>query len=436
MNKLNKELDKMKKEIDDIEVPDELESLLRSSLDGVKVKKRLFNYKSIIVAAALAIFFIGYNADAISYYGKRMIGYESIMSGTLKDLNELGSGQTIDKSYTFKDGTQVTLDGIMLDDNSIVVFYTAYNNGGYPKNNYMGVSVDLRSGGRVYSGGGQGELSQDGNSEKWVLSYDPPKFSEKNMTLAVYNDNNQEWGEIEFKLDRNKALGKSIKLSIDKNIEVADKTIRINDLIASPITTVVDGTFQNIFELGIDVLNKDRIYFNEIDLELLADGDKIEWQSGGSSTNLKGSYFHSSFDALPKDTKKVELVLKSLNITQDIDEKVDLDDETFPKTIEVLGRVITINSVDEDNGNTYINITSEEDVYLTSLFLNIDGEDIRNEKTTDEIFDKIIETSEGKKVLRTRTVEFQGIGKEIELNIKKMSYNKDFDEIVYSYKIN
>ena len=433
MNNIDKELEKSKKQMDNIEVPDELEAMLRSSLDGVKAKKRRFNYKSIIVAAALAVFFIGYNADAISYYGKQMIGYESIMTGTLKDLNELGSGQSIDKSYTFEDGTRVTLDGIMLDDNNLVTFFTVYDNEGYSKDDYASINVSLEGRRTSYSGGGQGEISEDDKTVNWVMSYDPPKFFEKKMILAVYND--EELGEIEFKLDRNKALGKSLKLSIDKNIEVAGRTIKINDLIASPITTVVDGTFQNIFQLGIDALNKDRIYFDEIELELLADGTKVDWQSGGSSTNLKGSYFHSSFDALPKDTKSIELVIKSLNITEDIDSKVDLKSEIFPKTIDILGRDITINSVDEDNGNTYINITSEEDIYLASLFLNIDGKDIRNEKTVDETFDKIIETSEGKKILRNRTVEFQGTGKEIELKIKKISYTKDFDEIVYSYRI-
>ena len=435
MNNMEKELNKRKNEIDNLEVPDELESMLRISLDGVKAKKRRFNYKSIIIAAAIAIFFIGYNADAIQYYGKKLIGYESVMNGTLSQLNELGIGQTINKTYTFQDGTRVTLDGIMLDDNNIVTFYTIDNKKDPTIPELRDINVTLESLLSNFSGGGQGQLSDDGQSIKWVTSYNPPKFFEKNMKLSLYNNNLQEHGEIEFKLDRSKAVGKSLKFPIDKSIKIHNRDMKFNSLIVSPITTLVEGSFQNIFELGLDTLNKERIYFNEVELELLANGKQIDMQSGGMSTNLKGSYFHSSFDALPEDTKEVELILKSLNITEDIDKKLDLNSESFPKTIDVLGRDIGINKVYEDKGNTYVSITSEQDIILTSLLLNIDGKDIRNTRTIDEAFDKIVETSEGKHILRTRTVEFIGTGKSLELKIKQVTSKKDYDKTIYNHKV-
>nr|WP_300003400.1 DUF4179 domain-containing protein [Tissierella sp.] len=435
MKNIDKELEKAKIELDNLEVPDELEARLKMSLDGVKTKKRRSNHKGLILAAALALFFIGYNADAISYYGKKIIDYESVMTGTLKDLNELGSGQTIDKSYTFKDGIRVTLDGIMLDDNNIVAFYTIDNKKAPGNPSPRDISVSLESLASNYSGGGEGQLSDDGREMKWVASYNAPKFFEKTIKLSLYNPALESYGEIDFKLDRNQAIGQSIKFPIDKTIKLDDRAIEFHSLIASPISTLVKGSFQSIFDLALDSLKEERIYFDEIELQLLADGKEIAWQSGGSSTNLKGSYFHKSFDTLPEGTKELELVLKSLIVTEDIDEKVDLNDGTFPKTIDVLGRHITINKVYEDKGNTYINITSEEDVFLTSLFLNIDGKDIRNERTLDETFDKIVEAEEGKKILRSRTVEFKARGEDLELKIKKINYNKEFNQTIYSSKI-
>lgn len=435
MNNIDKELEDMKENLKNIEVPDELESTLRQGLNSASNKRKRFNYKAIIAASAIVIFFIGYNADAISYYGKRLIGYESVMNFTLNQLNELGSGQAINKSYTFKDGIKVTLDGVMLDDNNIVTFYTIYNENHSLNDNHRNIHVSLESLLSNYSGGGEGRLSDDGQKMTWVSSYTAPHFFEKNMKLSLYNNETEEYGEIKFKLDRSKAVGKSLKLPLNKTVKFNDQKIHFNDLIASPITTVVDGKFQDIFELGKDALNGDRIYFNDIELELLADGDKISLQSGGMSTNLKGSYFHKSFDTLPKYTKEVELVLKSLAISENVDEKVDLNNQTFPKTIDVLDRDITINKIYEKDGNTYVNITTEEDVYLTSLFLNIDGKDIRNERTIDETFDKIVEKDGVKKLLRSRTVEFIGSGKKLELKIKKISYNKEFDETIYSNKI-
>lgn len=42
--------------------------------------------------------------DTLAFYGKKLIGYESVMNGTLKELNQLGKGQIIGKSHTFSRG--------------------------------------------------------------------------------------------------------------------------------------------------------------------------------------------------------------------------------------------------------------------------------------------------------------------------------------------
>ena len=96
MNNVEKELNKKREELDNIEIPDELESRLRQVLDTIPIKRKSLNYKTLIATVAIVILFIGYNVDAISYYGKKLIGYDHVMNSTLKELNKLGKGQVID----------------------------------------------------------------------------------------------------------------------------------------------------------------------------------------------------------------------------------------------------------------------------------------------------------------------------------------------------
>lgn len=69
--------------------------------------------------------------DTFAYYGKRLLGFDEVMTDTLKNLNKIGKGQIIDNSYTFNNGVNVTLNGIMMDDNQLLAFYTIKSPKGY-----------------------------------------------------------------------------------------------------------------------------------------------------------------------------------------------------------------------------------------------------------------------------------------------------------------
>lgn len=443
MNNVEAKLDDMKNKVDNIQVPHELESNLRQSLDRVPNKKKGFNYRNMILAATIAIFFIGYNVDALAYYGKKIIGYDIVMNGTLKDLNRLEKGQTIDKSYEFKNGSKLTLDGIMLDSNNLVMFYTVFDPLGNVEEIYNDLGIfSLEGLISSYSGGGHGITSDDGKTMRWVYNYDSPKFFEKNMKFIFTSRSTGEEGKIEFKLDRNQAMTESLKLAINKKIEISDRKIKIDSLVASPITTVIKGQLQNLIQLGLDKINGERIYFESIDLMLIADGRILDKQSSGISSNIKGSSFDLTFDALPEDTKEIEIKLISFGVSEDVKEKIVLDKGTMNKTINILGQDIIINKAYEKDGNTYVNITTEENVYLTSLYLNISGKEpsdkedrISNQRTIDETYDKTVGKDGKDCILRTRTVEFEGAGENLELDIKKISYQKDYDKVIYNHRL-
>lgn len=427
--------DEAKQELNSIEIPEEMESRLRSSLNSIPDRKGKTNIRRKIAVLIVIIFLISYNADTLAYYGKKLIGYDNIMTGTLQELNELGKGQIIGKAYTFKNGASVTLDGIMLDDNNLIAFYTIKA----PQGNVDDIDSKLRISmeglfGDIFHHEGQGEINDDGTEMKWISVFDKPGFFEKKIKFNVeLSGDEREHGLIEFKIDRNKAMGHNLKISIDKMVEVDQREIKIESLMASPTSTVIKGQIQNIVELGIDYLKGDRFMPESIEFDLLADGKRIDVQSSSISTGIKGSNFSIKYDALPTDTKDIEIKLISFGGYHDVKEKISLKKGDINKNIQILNKDISINKVYELDRNTYINITTDEDLILTNVNLIIDGERIKPERTIIGDYEKIVD-GDNVKIKYTRDIEFKGTGKRLELEINRIKYNERYDKLVYSYK--
>ena len=431
MNKLENLLNKQKVELDKLQVPTNMEDRLRNSLDNIPNKtKNKKSMRSKVAALIIVVLLLGYNMDTLAYYSKQLIGYENIMDGTLKELNKLGKGQIIDKSYTFKNGLKLTLDGVMLDDNKMIVFYSIYDPSGDVDNLIMVGPTIVGSFGQGYYGGGQGIKDESGQKINWIMSYDSPRFFDKNMTFEVSLDGEQ--AKIPFKLDRNKAMGHSIKINVNKKIELDQRSVTIQSLIASPTSTVIKGQIQNIFELGIDYIKEERFRPENIDIILIADGREVETKGSGMSTNMDGIKFNINYDVLPENTKKIELKVKSFGGDHDTKQLIKLV-KGENEDIKVLNQDISIDNVYEEDGKTYITITTEESLTLSRVYLNIDGEKKNLIQTIPGELDKIV-SGDRVRINSTRTLEFEGVGKELELDIQRIRYNKQYDKIIYTYE--
>ena len=432
MNNLEKLLNNEKEKLDKLEVPIYMEDKLRNSLKSLSIKKNK-TIRTKVAALIILVLLLGYNMDTLAYYGKQLIGYESIMDGTLSELNNLGKGQIIDKSYIFKSGVKVTLDGIMLDDNKIISFYSIYNpKGNIDDLNTIGPNL-VGSFGKQYTGGGQGIIDESLQQINWIYDYDSPKFYEKNMKMQFYLDGEQ--GEIPFKLDRNKAMSHSIKIAINEKINLDQRNITIKSLMASPTSTVIKGQIQNIFELGMDYIKEERFRPENVDIILLADGKEIETRGSGMSTNNKGINFHINYDALPEDTKKLELKLTSFGGDHDTKELIQLV-KGESKDIKVLEQDISIDNIYEEKGKTYITITTQETLILSRVYLNIDGERKSLIQTIPGELDQVVDDNKDTATINyTRTLEFEGTGEQLELDIQRIRYNKEYNKIIYTYEI-
>ncbi|NLM22363.1 MAG: DUF4179 domain-containing protein [Peptococcaceae bacterium] len=434
MANIDELLGREKKRVDNLAVPNDLEERLRSALGNIHKKKSKFKLK---VASVIVVFFLlilSYNMDTLAYYGKQLIGFENVMTGTLQELNEMGKGQLLNQSHTFKNGVKITLDGIMLDDNNMVVFYTIHS----PQGNVMDVDSDLHvsltgAGDRIFTFGGQGQANEDLTEMKWVVStHQTPRFYERTLNFKAELKQTGESAIIKFKLNRNQAVGKSLKIPINKKIDLDQRSIKLQSLTISPITTVLKGQIQDTVELGLDYIKKDRFRPEKLEISLIADGKEIDWQGSGMSTDMKGIHFDITYDTLPKDVKELQLKLTSFGGDHDTNELIKLK-KGKPNNFKILDQQIRIENVYESDGNTYITFTTEENVILSKVYLNIDGERKKLQETIPGETEKIIEDQGSAKIYYTRTMRFEGTGEELELDIQRIRYATDYDMIIWTH---
>jgi hypothetical protein len=434
--KVEELLEQEKQRIGNLAVPAEMEDRLKAALAKVPQKnpQRKSNFKLKVAAAILVFFLFSYNLDTFAYYGKQLIGYEKVMNGTLQELNEMGKGQSINKSHTFPNGVKVILDGIMLDDNNLVLFYRIQDPAGKVMEVYSDLRVSLTGfGDRFFTFGGHGEANEDMTEMKWMLStHETPRFYEKtfHFNIELIQDPTER-ATISFKLNRNRAVGKSLKIPLNKKIDLDGRSIKLQSLTASPISTVLKGQIQDALELGLDYINKKRFRPEELEIALIADGQEIAWQGGGMTTDRRGIHFEMTYDALPKDTKELELRRRSFGGDHDAKESISLE-KGKTKKMEVLGQEIRIDKVYESNGNTYITFTTEENVVLSKVYRTIDGERKNLQETLPGDLEKTLAADQENAIIYyTRTMRFEGTGEELELNIERIRYTKDYDLLIW-----
>lgn len=423
-------LNNKKIEIDEIEIPEELEGRLRGALDRVQPKKKS-KYKPILKIASLiiAITLVGYNIDTLAFYGRKLMGFDQVMTGTLKELNELGKGQVIDKSYTFKNGASVTLDGVMLDDNQLLMFYTIKNpEGNVDKGNIQPATYIDGIVGRHYMGTGQGTINVSKTELKGKYEFENPYFFEKSFkwSVTLAEGNNREVGEINFTLDKSKAMGHTLKKTLNESIKIDQGEITFKSISASPTVTYIEGSMQNILDLAKSKVKGEFFRASSINIKIIANGEEVPLQSMGIGTNLNGIRFDAKFDALPKDLESLQIKVVSLQTDNKVDEEIKLSKDDTNKKLEVLGQGIEINKVYESEGKTYVKITSEQDVVLSKVYLTVDGKNIQLKNTTPYTYDKKMDGT----ILCTRDLCFEGTGKELTLEVKGIRYTKDYNEII------
>src|SRR5690625_5159647 len=101
MNSVKKAIELEREQLQQVKAPKELENRLRNALEQTNKKriKHRYAWKWIAIASVffLSLLFVNHH-EGLAYYGKKILGYDSVVSETLQDLNEKGMGQVIGTS--------------------------------------------------------------------------------------------------------------------------------------------------------------------------------------------------------------------------------------------------------------------------------------------------------------------------------------------------
>lgn len=418
MNDIEKELLAQKKQLDSIQAPDELEGRLRQALDSAPGKKKSMPKWVITVAALLFLSLVTYNYNGLAYYGKKIIGFEDLMGGTLADLNEDGMGQAIGKQVVLGDGSELTVDGIMTDANQLILYYTISNIKEYEEDialaNIKGFLTNS------HMSAGTSLLNEERSELKGKLFFDPVSPFAKELTLEfakMTESGTSKSGSISFPYDPNKAMQTEIRQNINKTVKVDQGKITFKTITATPTVTLIKGTAR--------VENLDRVQLPFDRIELLANGQSVEVVGSGTTSALGSTKFELRFDALPKKLDSLELVVKEFVGYTIVNEQIPLP-STTGQPFGMNGYDMWVKDVVQTDAGVEITIATDEEVLLDGVSVEGQGGIVPLETTLRQEY----ETIEGGKEVKVRTLLFEMDALPDNLRIKGIHHMKPVDEVI------
>ena len=312
-----------------VQAPSELEDRLRNALEHVPTKKRNVNRVMTwvaSVAAALLLVVGTYQYPAFAYYGSKLFNKIELSSLSFSDVVEHGYGQMVNKSKTLDDGTVITINGVIADDNVLLMYYTINRPTGsiYDENGSHRYGVDNIKGFLTDSNWkeGGGGYSKDKTQYEGIDKFESVSPFSRTLTVTF-----NEWldnGEratypISFKFEANKAMNSILKEDISKSVSVDEGTVYYDSITASPTTTIVKGHYEMDYEGYPRFPGKTKLYVNGT--EVKSWGMRSDHSAG---EDILG--FELEFDVLPTDKlETIELVLENFAGYQKVEEPISLD---------------------------------------------------------------------------------------------------------------
>ncbi|MGM0396187.1 MAG: hypothetical protein ACQEP4_03940 [Bacillota bacterium] len=139
---------------------------------------------------------------------------------------------------------------------------------------------------------------------------------------------------------------------------------------------------------------------------------------------MKGTRFDVRYDAVPKDTKELRLVLHSVSVHERLDRELEISQGD---TLEIHGNDIIIESIEKKDGRAYITISTDEGTRIPGMKLLADGKYYELLETSESTYEK----KQDEAVLDTRTLEFEGTGEDMKLSVSDIRYTKSYGLTVY-----
>lgn len=321
MRTIEEKLQEHKETLNQIQAPSDLEGRLRDALQHVPDKKRNKNKIRAWIAsvAAAIILMVGvYEYPALAYYGVKLFGGVSLNSLSFTEMMDQGLGQKVNKSTTLKDGTILTINGLIADDNVFRMYYTIDRPAGteftdddfarYHLNDLKGFLTNSRFI-KGFAGQGKNKSQIVGKAEFEPVS---PFSRTLTLTFSEWLDNGERvFYPISFEFEANKAMKSIIKENLSESIAVEQGTVHYDSITASPTSTIIKGHYE--LEEYPRFSESAKLYVNGKEVELTMG------LSGNSKT------FQLGFDVLPTDKiESIELELVNFGAYYKLKEPISL----------------------------------------------------------------------------------------------------------------
>lgn len=409
-----------------ITAPEGLEVRLREALNRVTEKPKRRKASRWTVAAAVFFMLVsaaGYHHEAFAYYGQRILGFDEVMTGKLKDLNAAGLGQAVDQHTTLQDGTKFIISGVMADANQIILYYALRNPDGIGEQTQQYFRLSRITGflTNSYADWGMSTMNDEQTELVGTLSFESVSPFAKNLTLHYseqMEDNRVIDGSLSFPYHPSEAIQTQIKQPIKKKVTVDRGTITFDSITATPLSAVIKGTWK------VDHLDRVPSPFGDIDL--IANGKPVLLEGSGYSHSLKGRTFELRYDALPEELESLQLVVRAFNGYEKLDEKINLTHSSAAEPVWMNGKELWISNVKLTGEGAEITIMTEDDVLLDGVSLET-TEGIAELRTTIGQTETKLEDG---RILKERTLLFNSTGQPEYLLIQGIHYKKRYDKVV------
>ncbi|RUT44400.1 DUF4179 domain-containing protein [Paenibacillus anaericanus] len=378
MQTIEEKLQEHKQSLNVVQAPSDLEGRLRKALEDVPAKKKNINRAMTWVAstAAVLLLIIGtYQYPAFAYYGSKLLDKTDLYSLSFSEVADQGYGQTVNKSKTLDDGTVITINGVIADDNALLMYYTidrpegsVFTDSGsfrYQTDKIQGFLTDS------YSKGGGGNNSKDETHIERIDKFDPVSPFSRTLTVTFIEwlDNGERASyPISFNFEANKAMNSIIKEEISKSVPVDEGTVHYDSITASPTSTIVKGHYEMDEEGYPRFSGNTKLYVNGTEMK--------SWRMQSDNTKKGILGFELEFDVLPTDKiKTIELVLEDFPGYQKVEEPISLASPS-DQSIKIGNEKVWIRSVTKTDTGYDIVIARKQFTFLETGNLSVQAGDI------------------------------------------------------------
>ncbi|MFB0840544.1 DUF4179 domain-containing protein [Paenibacillus oleatilyticus] len=362
MKTIEENLEEYKQTLSRVQAPSGLEGRLRDALQRVPTKKRNMNKAVAWISSAVAalILMVGvYEYPALAYYFNK-VNFSAL---SFAEVMEQGYGQKVNKSMTLRDGTVLTIHGVIADDNVFRMYYTIDRPAGieYTDDDFVRYSFERVQGFLTHSKslGGGGKPGTDKSQFIGDNEFEPVSPFARSLTLifSEWLDNGEKVTyPISFDFEANKAMKSIIKEDLSESIVVDKGKILYDSITASPTSTIVKGHYE--LEEYPRFSGETKLYVNGIEVR--------RTRAGGHNPD-----FELKFDPFPTDNiQSIELVLENFEGYHKINEPISLSSSS-DRSIKVGDEKLWIRSVTKTDTGYDIVIARKQFTFLEKDNLSI-----------------------------------------------------------------